>query len=306
MEVLHTGLTPETLEEGLREVFSDSYKKELEPSEISSKEIFNIFSSKKHAEDFQKVSGIGRFTAVGEREVTPSEVREELAKTRFKHSTFRKAIPISFEELDDQLYADMKNSIEELGISARESQEYNRMAVIRNITTTVGSDGVALASNSHPKKSGTADNLFTGAVDLAMLKSMVNAMRLQTDYTGKKVGGTPKLFLTSAKNHDEILELTKSKLKAGTPNNDLNYFSEVFPGLQVKWNAYIGSDEGGSDTGVTLLGSRHKLNLVIRRKIQTWTNPWKTQDDIVTKFNAMYRESVGFADYIGVVHATGA
>ncbi len=308
MSNINTSVTPNTLLEGLREVFTDSYKLEKEPLQAVSTDIFNFYGSKKNSEDFQKVSGVGEFGAVAEEDPTPIVKRDEIHKTSFSHSTFRKGVGISYEALEDQLYNEMKDHVQQLGIAARFTQEKNRFAVIRNITTTLGSDGKALAATDHPLKDGsTQSNLVTGAVTLDKLKEMVQKLREQKDWNSKLIGGTPRKFLTAPANHAEILELTKSKLKAGTANNDLNYFSEVFPGLRVAFSPMVGTAvTGGSDTGVTLIGSRNKLITVIREKLKTWMNPWNESSDIVTKFNALYRESVGFADYIGVVHCTGA
>lgn len=304
---INTGITPNTLLEGLREVFSDSFKENVETHQATSKDVFNFYSSRKNAEDFQKVSGVGRFTAVAEEDPTPIVKRDEIMKTNFLHTTFRKGVGISYEALEDQLYNEMKDHTEQLAISARETQEFNRFAVIRNITSTNGADGVPLADNDHPLSGGaTQDNLVTGAVTETTLESMFQIFREMRDYTLKQFISSPALLLCAPKNHPEVMRLTKSKLQANTANNDLNYFSEVFPGVQVKFSPYVGAVAGGSDTGVTLIGKRHKLNTVIREKIRTWMNKWDESSDIVTKFNALYRESVGFADFVGVVHLTGA
>ena len=135
---------------------------------------------------------------------------------------------------------------------------------------------------------------------------MINLMREQLDQNSKPFLSAPKDWLTSAQNHSEVLELTQSKLRAGTANNDLNYFSEVFPGTRVLFTPLIGTVHSGSDTGVTLIGTAHRMNTVIREQLKTWMTDWKEDAATVTKFMALYRESVGFADYVGVVHGAGA
>jgi len=303
---INTTITPNTLLEGLREVFTDSLKEEVEPMQATSKDIFNFYASRKNSEDFQKVSGVGRFTAVAEEDPTPIVKRDEIMKTNFSHSTFRKGVGISYEALEDQLYNEMKDNVEQLAISARETMEFNRFAVIRNIAITNGADGVPLASNSHPLSGGqTQDNLITGAITETVLESAFQLFREMKDYTLKQFISAPKILLTAPANHAEVMRLTKSKLQANTANNDLNYLSEVFPGVRVMFSPYIGVAAGGSDTGVTLIGKRHKMNTVVREKLRTWMNKWDESSDIVTKFNALYRESVGFADFVGVVHMTG-
>lgn len=307
MSNINTSITPNTLLEGLREVFTDSYTEMVEPHQATSKDVFNFYSSKKNSEDFQKVSGVGRFTAIAEEDPTPIVKRDEIMKTNFAHDTFRKGVGISYEALEDQLYNEMKDHTEQLAISARETQEYNRFAVIRNIATTNGADGVPLGSNSHPLSGGQVqDNIVTGNITGTVLNTGFQLFREMKDYTLKQFISSPKLLLTAPANHPAVMELTKSKLQANTANNNLNYFSEVYPGVRVLFSPYVGAAAGGSDTGVTLIGSRHKLNVVIREKIRTWMNKWDESSDIVTKFNALYRESVGFADFVGVVHFTGA
>ena len=300
-----TALTPNTLKEGLREVFNDGFQLETEANQANSIEIFGFDASKKAEETYQKVSGVGEFGVVAEGSDTPVVSRKELLDTSFQASTFRKAVGITYEQLQDQLYPQMKDNVEQLGIAARYTQEKNRFAVIRNILSTLGADGKPLAATDHPLRDGTQSNLVSGALSLDKLKEMVELFRTQKDYEGKIVPSIPRILLTSPANHAEVLELTKSKLKAGTNHNDLSYFSEVFPGLQVKFSPFVGSAVGGSDTGVTLIGNYHKLKVVVRESINTWMVPWKIKSDLVTEFGAKYRESVGFADHVGVVYLDG-
>lgn len=308
---IHTGIRPETLQEGLYEVFDEGYALDKEPSQAVSSDIFNMKMSKKASESDLKKGRVGEFTAPGEGEVTPKEVINELHKTTYSHDTFRRSVHITYEALQDQLYSEMQSEVKDLGEAARFTQEKNRFGVFRNITTTNGGSGKPLAAADHALSTGTQGNIVTGTFTTveaaqAKVKEAITKFRRQKDYNLKSIPGKPSILLTSITLHALMVEATKSKLIPGSNNNEPNYISELFPGLKVMWSPYYGSEYGGSDTAATLIGSRHKLNVFVREKINTWMNPWKDSDAIVTKFNAKYRESVGFSDYLGIVHITGA
>lgn len=113
------------------------------------------------------------------------------------------------------------------------------------------SDAVAMFSTAHPSKvpgvsnrsNGVASNpvlsesnLFTA---IKMVREQKNGRGLPINYEGKFVLVVPTALEKTAQ------EITKSNLRSGTANNDLNFY-EGF--VDVIATPYLGATNGGSDT----------------------------------------------------------
>lgn len=94
----------------------------------------------------------------------------------------------------------------------------------------VGGDGVSLFSNVHPDAAQEAaggfsrTNLLTTSAALSQtsLEQMLTQIRSSEDPRGKKIRLTPKCLIVAPANMLTAEVLTKSVLRAGTNNNDLN------------------------------------------------------------------------------------
>lgn len=87
-----------------------------------------------------------------------------------------------------------------------------------------GGDGVALNVTTHPTVNGTQSNLLTTAANLSQtsLEQMLIQIRNAADSNGKRIRLTPTQIVVSPSNEFQGEVLTKSVLRAGTANNDIN------------------------------------------------------------------------------------
>lgn len=171
-----------------------------------------------------------------------------------------------------------------------------------NNGTTI--DGVPLFSNSHINENGdTVDNLETGALTDANLNIVVNSLRTQINQAGVLIGYEPKALLTPVALHATGMQVAKSVLRAGTGNNDLNYFSEMFPGMKVVYNPHLDSV---STTAYFVVSNDNGVMRAEREGFFTDLVDWKTSpnDQYVYKMRA--REVVDAISYDGTVGSTGA
>lgn len=184
------------------------------------------------------------------------------------------------------------------------SRDQNAMAVYANgFVTQTTVDGVATFSNSHVNSNGdTVDNLSSGALADSTLNDGVVLLRNQVNQTGVKVGYEPDFLLVSNAGHKNAMTVSKSVLRSGTGNNDLNYFSELFPGMQVKYNQFL------DDTSTTayFIGTQgHGIERFVREPLNTNLVDWKTQRNDAYIYKLRAREEVDSIEYSGLVGALG-
>lgn len=168
-------------------------------------------------------------------------------------------------------------------------------------TTTI--DAAYLFSNTHTNVNGdTVDNLETGALANDTLNASVNSLRLQVNNSGVLVGYEPKWLLTPSILHQTGMQVAKSVLRAGTGNNDLNYWSEMYPGMKVVYSPFL---DGVSTTAYFLGTSGHDVMRFEREGFFSDLVDWKTDpnDQYVYKLRA--REEVDAITYVGTVGSTG-
>mgnify|MGYP001564384386 CR=1 FL=1 len=174
-------------------------------------------------------------------------------------------------------------------------------------TTQQTNDAVALFSNSHTTLNGTTvDNLETGTLTDANFEALMNSLREQKGQDGVVLGYEPVLLLTPTALHKEAQIITKSTLRSGTANNDLNYYSQIYPGLRVYFSPFLGANEGGSDTAYFVGGRSHGMYRWAREGVQTDLIDYKLQRNNNYIYKSFFREVVGPISYEGLVASDGS
>lgn len=216
---------------------------------------------------------------------------------------FNENLPISRTFMADQQLGAVKKSVEQFAMAWTSSRDRNAFATYNNsFTTQLTPDGVALFSNSHLNLNGdTVDNLETGALTTDTLNTSVVSLRGQLNQTGVIAGWEPKFLLTSSTNHQNAMATAKSVLRAGTGNNDLNYYSEMYPGMEVLYSPFL-----TSTTAYFLGGFSHGVIRFEREDISTTLVPWQYSDSDQYKYKMRAREAVDSVDFVGLVGSTGA
>ncbi len=209
--------------------------------------------------------------------------------------------------MDDDQHDTINKLIKGIARNGRLTKSKNAFDIInKGFTTTTTNDGVAWFSNSHVTLSGaTVDNLETGILSEPNLDISFQSLMNQKTQDGTLGGHMPSVLLVPTALFKRAQEITKSVLKADTANNNMNYYSELYPGLQVFHSPFLGAGFGGSDTAWFLFSNDHSLTRWVRQEMITDLVDYKTQRNNNYIYKAEYREVVGVISYEGVVGSNG-
>lgn len=217
---------------------------------------------------------------------------------------FKKDLPISRTFMADQQLSAVAKAVRQQALTWTSSRDRNAFSVYAGgFATNTTIDGAYVFSNSHTNQNGdTVDNLETGVLSDANLNTVVNSLRTQISQTGVILGYEPKFLLTPSVLHKTGMEVAKSVLRAGTGNNDLNYFSEMYPGMKVVYSPHLDST---SSTAYFVGSTGHGIQRFEREAFFTELVDWKvaTNDSYTYKLRA--REEVDSIEYSGLVGSSG-
>lgn len=218
---------------------------------------------------------------------------------------FSKNLPIARTFMADQQLSAVSKAVKQQALTWVASRDRNAARVYAlGFTTQTTIDGVALFSNSHINANGdTVDNLETGALADATLNTTINSLRTQIAQTGTLIGYEPKFLLTPSVLHKDGMSIAKSVLRAGGSLNDLNYFSELYPGMKVVYSPFL---DATSTTAYFVGGGIHGINRYVREGFFTTLVNWETQENDQYKYKMRAREEVDAIEYSGLVGSTGA
>jgi len=217
---------------------------------------------------------------------------------------FNKDLPIARTFMDDQQLSAVSKAVKQQSLTWGASRDRNAFAVYAlgfTVQTTI--DGAYVFSNTHTNQNGdTVDNLETGALNDSNLNIEINSLRTQISQTGVTLGYEPKFLLTSSIQHNTGMQVAKSVLRAGTGNNDLNYFSEMYPGMKVVYSPFL---DATSTTAHFIGSSNHGITRFEREAFFTKLIPWETDPNDQYKYKMRAREEVDSIEYSGLVGSTG-
>jgi hypothetical protein len=217
---------------------------------------------------------------------------------------FKKNLPISRTFMADQQLSAVSKAVRQQALTWGASQDRNAFQVYSlGFTTQLTIDGVALFSNSHVNQNGdTVDNLETGALTDSNLNIVVNSLRTQLSQTGVILGYEPKFLLTPSILHQTGMATAKSVLRAGGANNDLNYFSEMYPGMKVVYSPFL---DGTSATAYFMGSQTHGVYRFEREAFFTDLVDWKFNDNDQYIYKMRAREVVDSIEFSGLVGSSG-
>lgn len=220
---------------------------------------------------------------------------------------FNQNLPISRTFMADQQLSAVSKSVRQATqswLASRDRNAFNGVYGQGFVTTTFTTiDNVALFSNSHVNSNGdTVDNLETGVLTDTNLNVVVNSLRQQLNQTGVIVGYEPKYLLTPGVLHITGMQVAKSVLRAGTGNNDLNYWSEMYPGMEVVYSPFL---DAASTTAYFVGTSGHDVMRFEREAFFTTLVGWESQENDQYIYKLRAREEVDAISYVGVVGSNG-
>jgi hypothetical protein len=155
-----------------------------------------------------------------------------------EHTEIGLGYAITRKAIDDNLYK-TQFAPSNLGLieSFQQTKEIYGANVLNTATTynsAVGGDGQALCSTAHPIDGGTVSNRATVDVDLnesTLLNAMIAIRTNFKDQAGLKVFARGRKLVIAPANEPVAIRLTKTELRPGTSDNDVNAIMMTAGGL---------------------------------------------------------------------------
>lgn len=180
---------------------------------------------------------------------------------------------ITRKAIDDNLYKTQFQP-SNLGLmeSFQQTKEIYGANVLNTATTyngSVGGDGVALCSTAHPIDGGTVANRPTTDIELneaSLLNAMIAIRTNFRDQAGLKTFARGRKLIVPPQLEPTAIRLTKTELRPGTADNDVNAIFSTAGGLP---EGYMACDYLTSTTAWFLLTNITGLSYMERVKFET-------------------------------------
>lgn len=225
---------------------------------------------------------------------------------------FKRRILIPIEDLeDDNKHGVIEEAVQQLGQRGRIARDRQSLLIYgRGFGTTTTNDGGNLYANAHNAISGdTIDTLETGALTPANLEVMVRSLTEQRAQDGELGSHQPAGLLVPPILFPDATEITASALQANTANNNLNYFSNIYPGMMVAQNPLIGAayntTNANANTSFYLCGFLHGIKRWVRKSLFTKFVPEDTDSQDRAQYKARFREVTAAVSWEGHVGSNG-
>lgn len=217
---------------------------------------------------------------------------------------FADAVDVPKNFMDDEKHGVVKKNVQDMARRARLSQDDYALDIWANgFGTTDTNDGVDWFSNSHTTIDGTTvDNLETGVLTAANLETMIVSLGRQKNQGGILGHFDANLLLVPLNLLKEGSEIIDSELLAGTGNNNVNYLSRKYPGLELKFSPEL---DDTSTTAYFLASREHSCTRWVREEVATNYIPWDVSKNKVGVYQSWFREVVRPISYEGTVGSQG-
>jgi hypothetical protein len=190
-----------------------------------------------------------------------------------EHNEIALGYAITRKAIDDNLYKTQFHP-SNLGLieSFQQTKEIYGANLLNTATTynsSIGGDGVALCSASHPIDGGTVANTPSTQVDLneaTLLNAMIAIRTNYKDQAGLKVFARGRKLIVPAQLEPVAIRLTKTELRPGTADNDVNAILSTAGGVP---EGYMVNDFLTSARAWFLLTNIDGLSYMERVKFET-------------------------------------
>ena len=190
-----------------------------------------------------------------------------------EHTEIALGYAITRKAIDDNLYKTQFHP-SNLGLieSFQQTKEIYGSNILNTATTynaSIGGDGVALCSTAHPIDGGTVANKPSVQVDLnegSLLNGMIAVRTNFKDQAGLKVFARARKLIVAPQNEPVAIRLTKTELRPGTADNDVNAILSTAGGLP---ESYMVNDFLTSAFPWFLLTNIDGLSFMERVKFET-------------------------------------
>jgi hypothetical protein len=199
--------------------------------------IYQVMSSSDAFETDALVLGMGTLVVKPEGQALSYDTSKQQWTPRYSHTTYALGYKISKEMISDgKAFKNAEKYTKMLKKAAMETRDIAAASVINlghtSGNTMDGGDGVILFSASHPTMSGNQSNVISSNADLneAAIESLYVQIRKAKDDRGIRINLLPQKLLVSVDDYPTACRVLKSDKRSGTPDNDINFVSGMFPG----------------------------------------------------------------------------
>jgi len=190
-----------------------------------------------------------------------------------EHTEIALGYAITRKAIDDNLYKTQFHP-SNLGLieSFQQTKEIYGANILNTATTynaSIGGDGVALCATNHPIDGGTVANRPTTDVGLneaTLLNAMISVRTNFKDQAGLKVFARARKLIVPPQLEPTAIRLTKTELRPGTADNDVNAIMMTAGGLP---ESYMVNDFLTSQYAWFLLTNIDGLSYMERIKFET-------------------------------------
>lgn len=217
---------------------------------------------------------------------------------------FQQELPISRTFMEDQQLGSVMKAVEDRGKAWAATRDRNAFGVYAlGFTTQTTIDGATLFSDTHTTENGdTVDNKSTLSLSDDNLNTNIVALRNQPAQGGYLIGYDPDFLLVPNQLHRTGTQITKSVLRAGSGNNDLNYWSDIYPGMKVVYSAFL---DQTSTTAYFVGAKNHGVKRFMREAFSSTLVPWQYQGNNQYLYKMLSREEVDSIYFNGLQGSTG-
>jgi|ERR1700761_8630325 len=216
-----------------------------------------------------------------------------------EHNEIGLGYAITRKAIDDNLYKSQFHP-SNLGLieSFHQTKEIYASNILNTATTynpAIGGDGVALCATNHPIDGNTIANRPTIDVDLneaTLLNGMISIRTQFRDQAGLKIFSRGRKLIVPAQLEPVAIRLTKTELRPGTADNDVNAILSTAGGLP---EGYMLNDFLTSPYAWFLLTNIPGLSYMSRVPFETDMQVDFVTDNLLVK--AYERYSFGYYNY---------
>lgn len=257
----------------------------------------------------EEYQGPGEWIETQEEQNLPEAAIRTGNKKTHTVANFKKSLKIPVEFYEDDIHDSVDATIKKMAIRAKTTRDKRAFINYRdgNTSSVLSSDGANLFSNSHTSMLGeTIDNLETGTLTPSNFEILMRVLIEQKAQDGELGGHAPAAFLVPPALFPDAIEITKSDLQPGTSNNNVNYVSLIYPGMQVFQTPYIGAAYGGSNVEHFLVGRNHSIFRWVRIPMETDLIDWRYDGQDRYTYKGRYREVTSPISWEGAVMSDGS
>lgn len=285
-----------------------------QPDEVRADDplFFRQGESDKQAFIDAEIAGPGSFEQVVEDEEYPEATLLDGNRVAHVINNYKKSLVLTEEFMEDDQWDVVQNWVRAAADRARTTRDKFafRESYGDAFSGATTNAGTALISNSHTNLNGdTVDNLETGVFNADNFEALVTSLRLQRAQDGELGSYHADGALFPVNLAAEAHEVLKSDLKAGTGNNELNYFSRVYPGLRIGVSEWLDSTyntlNSNANTSYFVVSRNHTVKRIVRLGYTTnFVDP--RYDSRGRGFYRMrFREEVHPVSYNGIAGSNG-